>query len=178
MNIIDIFIALVFLFAIWRGFKKGLIVELFTLLAVFAGLYAAVHFSDFVSIKLREDAGWDWKYMPIAAYAICFLAVGAMVYFGGKMLERVIKVVQLGLLNRLAGVLFSIITMTLLLGGVILMTDSYDQRSDILSEETKEESLLYYPVLNTSKILIPKIEESSLYLKERFLERKLKDVLE
>ena len=178
MNVIDIFIVLLLLFAIWRGFKNGLIVELFTLLAVFAGLYAAVHFSDFISVKLKEDAGWDWEYVPIVAYALCFLAVGAMVYFGGKMLEKVIKVVQLGLVNRMAGALFSIITMTLLLGGVILMSDSYDQRSDILSEETKEGSLLYYPVLNTSKVLIPKIEESSLYVKERFLERKLKEVLQ
>jgi membrane protein required for colicin V production len=153
-------------------------VELFTLLAVFAGLYAAVHFSDFISVKLKEDAGWDWEYVPIVAYALCFLAVGAMVYFGGKMLEKVIKVVQLGLVNRMAGALFSIITMTLLLGGIILMSDSYDQRSDILSEETKEGSLLYYPVLNTSKVLMPKIEESSLYVKERFLERKLKEVLQ
>lgn len=178
MNVIDIFIVLLLLFAIWRGFKKGLIVELFTLLAVFAGLYAAVHFSDYISIKLKEDAGWDWEYVPIVAYAFCFLAVGAMVYFGGKMLEKVIKVVQLGLVNRMAGALFSTITMVLLLGGVILMSDSYDQRSDILSEETKEGSLLYYPVLNTSKVLIPKIEESSLTVKERFFERKLKEVLQ
>lgn len=178
MNVIDIFIVLLLLFAIWRGFKKGLIVELFTLLAVFAGLYAAVHFSDFISVKLKEDAGWDWEYVPIVAYALCFLAVGAMVYFGGKMLEKVIKVVQLGLVNRMAGALFSTITMVLLLGGLILMSDSYDQRSDILSEETKEGSLLYYPVLNTSKVLIPKIEESSLTVKERFFERKLKEVLQ
>ena len=178
MNVIDIFIVLLLLFAIWRGFKKGLIVELFTLLAVFAGLYAAVHFSDFISVKLKEDAGWEWEYVPIVAYAICFLAVGAMVYFGGKMLEKVIKVVQLGLVNRMAGALFSTITMILLLGGVILMSDSYDQRSDILSEETKEGSLLYYPVLNTSKVLIPKIEESSLTVKEHFFERKLKEVLQ
>lgn len=178
MNFIDILILLLLLFAVWRGFKKGFIIELFTLLAVFAGLYAAVHFSDYISVRLKNDAGWNWEYVPVVAYAICFLAVGAMVYFGGKMLEKVIKVVQLGLVNRLAGSVFSMFTMILLIGGVILISDSYDDRTDILSEDTKEGSLLYYPVLNTSKTLIPKIEESSLYARDRFLERKLNEILE
>lgn len=178
MNFIDILIILLLLFAIWRGFKKGFIVELFTLLAVFAGLYAAVHFSDYISVRLKKDAGWDWEYVPVVAYAICFLAVGAMVYFGGKMLEKVIKVVQLSLVNRIAGSVFSVFTMVLLIGGAILISDSYDDRSDILSDETKEGSLLYFPVLNTSKMLIPKIEESSLYARDRFLERKVNEILE
>lgn len=177
MNFIDIVILLLLLFAIWRGFKKGFIVELFTLLAVFAGLYAAVHFSDYISVKLRDDAGWEWEYVPVVAYAICFLAVGAMVYFGGRMLEKVIKVVQLSLVNRIAGAVFSVFTMILLIGGVILISDSYDDRSDILSDETKEGSLLYFPVLNTSKVLIPKIEESSLYVRDRFLERTIEKVI-
>lgn len=177
MNFIDIVIFLLLLFAIWRGFKKGFIVELFTLLAVFAGLYGAVHFSDYISVKLRDDAGWEWEYVPVVAYAICFLAVGAMVYFGGRMLEKVIKVVQLSLVNRIAGAVFSVFTMILLIGGVILISDSYDDRSDILSDETKEGSLLYFPVLNTSKVLIPKIEESSLYVRDRFLERTIEKVI-
>lgn len=178
MNFIDILIILLLLFAIWRGFKKGFIVELFTLLAVFAGLYAAVHFSDYISVKLKEDAGWDWEYVPVVAYAICFLAVGAMVYFGGRMLEKVIKVVQLGLVNRLAGSVFSVFTMVLLIGGLILISDAYDDRSDVISDDTKQGSLLYYPVLNTSKTLIPKIEESSLYVRDRFLEKKIEQILE
>ena len=174
MNFIDILIVILLLFACWRGLKKGLIIELFTLLAVFAGLYAAIHFSDYLAVKLREDADWEWEYVPIVSFALCFLAVGAMVYFGGKMLEKVIQVVQLGIINRIAGAVFSIITMLLLLGGIILISDSYDQRSDILSEETKEGSLLYYPILSISKVFIPKIEESSFYLKEHFLEPKVK----
>lgn len=178
MNFIDILILILLLFAIWRGFKKGFIVELFTLLAVFAGLYAAVHFSDYISVRLKEDAGWDWEYVPVVAYTLCFLAVGAMVYFGGKMLEKIIKVVQLGLVNRMAGSVFSVITMVLLMGGAILISDAYDDRSDILSEETKNGSLFYYPVLNTSKVLIPKIEESSLYVRDRFLQKKMEAILE
>ena len=53
MNFLDfIFIAL-FLFAAWKGFKRGFVIELFTFLALFLGLYAGIHFSNFVSIFLR-----------------------------------------------------------------------------------------------------------------------------
>lgn len=94
-----------------------------------------------------------------------------MVYFGGKALEKVVKVVQLGLVNRLFGVVFSMLTMILLIGGMILIFESYDQRKDILSEETKEHSLLYYPVLNTAQFFIPAMEESTLYLKNTLIEK-------
>ena len=165
MNFIDLFLIGLVILAAYRGFKKGFILELFTLLAFYLGFYAAIHFSDFMSSTMYDSWEWDSKYIPVVSFLICFLAVGAMVFFAGKALEKVVRVVQLGLINRLFGMLFSMLTMILLLGGLIIISKAYDERNDIISDETKENSLLYYPILNTAETLVPAAEESRLYLK-------------
>ena len=107
MNFLDILIVCLLGWAAWKGFKKGFIIELFTFLALFIGLYAGVHFSDLISEFLMEKMDLEpSSYLPIVSFAIVFLAIGAMIYFGGKALEKVIKVVQLSLVNKLFGIFF------------------------------------------------------------------------
>lgn len=164
MNFIDIFFVLIIVLAAWKGYKKGLIIELFTVLAVFAGLYAGLHLSDAVT-RWLYGIGWEWKYLPTFSFFLCFLGIGAMLYFGGKVLDRVIRVAQLGLLNRLIGMLLSMVTSVLLLGALVLIFNSYDERSDIIDHKTKKGSLLYFPVLNFTEALLPIAQESTLYMR-------------
>ena len=46
MEIIDLIILIPLIYGGWKGFKKGFVMELFTILALLVGLYAAFHFSD------------------------------------------------------------------------------------------------------------------------------------
>ena len=48
MNFIDVLILIPVIYAAWKGFKHGLIIEVFTLLALVVGIYAGIHFSDFL----------------------------------------------------------------------------------------------------------------------------------
>jgi membrane protein required for colicin V production len=50
MNSIDILLIIPLVYAAWKGFKHGLIIEVFTLLALFVGIYVGIHFSDFMSL--------------------------------------------------------------------------------------------------------------------------------
>lgn len=166
MNFIDILIIVLLGYAAWKGFKKGFIIELFTFLALFLGLYAGIHFSDFISNVLRENLGMTSDYVPAISFTIIFLAVGAMVYFGGKAIEKVIKIIQLSLVNKLLGIFFSVLKMIFIMGAVILLIESYNEKSDFISEETKSNSLFFYPVKKTVTLCIPAFEESTLFLKK------------
>lgn len=171
MGFLDILIACLLAYAAWKGFKKGFIIELFTFLALFIGLYAGIHFSDFVSEFLMEKMDLSpSSYLPIISFAIVFLAIGAMIYFGGKALEKAIKVVQLSLLNKLLGIFFSVLKMIFIIGGVLLMAESYDEKNDFVSQESKDASLLYYPFQSFVSTCIPAFEESTLFLKNVLLE--------
>lgn len=165
MNYLDILLFVPLVYGGWRGFKKGLIIELFTLLALFTGIYAGIHFSDMIASILRENLGLSSKYLPIIAFSITFLLVGAMVFFGGKMLESMIKAVALGPINKIAGLLFGAIKLLYILSAILVILESIDEKNDFFPQDLKDGSLLYNPIKNTSLETIPALKHSDLFLK-------------
>jgi len=96
MNFIDIIAVVALGYAIWKGFFKGFIIELFTFLALFLGLYAGIHFSDYAAGILTDNFDIKSEYVPTISFTVVFLLVGAMLFFGGKAIEKVSAAVQKG----------------------------------------------------------------------------------
>lgn len=167
MNYIDIILGIFLLFAIWKGFRKGLIIEIFTLLALLVGIYAGINFSDWTSQKLTKNFDISGNYLPVIAFTITFLAVGAMVYFAGKALEKIVEVAHLSLVNRLLGILFSLIKTLYFLSIIIILIETYDERNKFVPKSLKQESLLYYPIQKIATTTIPKVKESMIWLENK-----------
>ena len=165
MNYLDILLCIPIAYGAWRGFKKGFIIELFTLLALVVGIYAGIHFSDLMSDILKDKLGLNSKYLPAIAFTITFLAVGAMVFFGGKMLEKAIKIVALGPINKIAGLIFGAIKMVFILSATLAILESIDEKNDFFPQEQKDGSLFYHPVKQTALSTIPGLKYSNLFLK-------------
>jgi membrane protein required for colicin V production len=163
MNYLDFIILAPLIYAAWKGFKKGLIVEVFTLLALLVGIYAGIHFSDWTATKIEDLFEKDFQYLPAIAFTITFLAVGAMVYFAGKTLEKMVSVVNLSPLNKGLGILFGLIKMLYTISILFILLESYDPNDKFIPLDTKETSMLYKPVRNTSVYTMPFIEETQLY---------------
>jgi membrane protein required for colicin V production len=165
MNFVDIIIIVPLIYAAWVGFRKGLIIEVFTLLALLVGIYAGIHFSDWTSNLIRENIEIEGKYLPVVAFTLTFLAVGAMVFFAGKMIERMLKVVNLSPINKVLGLLFGLIKMVYTLSILIILLETYDERGNFIPANIKSESLFYEPVKVTASATIPAIEESTIWMK-------------
>lgn len=170
MNFIDVLIIVPLAYAGYKGFKHGLIIEVFTLLALFVGLYAGIHFSDFIADFLKRSFGWDSEYLPVISFTLVFLGIGAMVYFAGKTIEQMVKVVNLSPVNKFFGVFFGVMKMAYVVSVVIVLTESYDEKGDFFPEEKKERSLLYTPVKAISTTTIPGLSESTIFLENAFKE--------
>lgn len=164
MNFIDILLLIPIGYAVYKGFKNGFIIEVCTLLALLVGIYAGIHFSDGTANLLKTSWNIHSEYLPVIAFTITFLGVGALVFFGGKMLEKVVDVASLTPLNKFLGILFALIKIFYLLSVFIVLLESYDEKGDFIKEETKQESLLYEPVKNLSLTTIPRIKESTIFL--------------
>ena len=164
MNFIDIFLLVPIIYAAWKGFKHGLIIEIFTLLALFVGLYAGIHFSDLTANFLRKNLELSSKYVPVIAFTITFLGIGAMVYFLGKTIEKIIKVTQLTPINKLAGVFFSVLKYIYILSTLLILLESYDEKIGFFPPKMKEASLLYHPIMQVSKSSIPGMKESTIFV--------------
>lgn len=182
MNVLDIILFIPIAIGAWKGFRKGLIIELFTLLALLVGIYVAIHFSDYMADVIRQNFNYDGDHTPIIAFVLTFLLVGAMVYFLGKAIEKVISTVQLSIFNKLGGLAFGAIKMMFVSAIIVIVIDAIDKRDNIIETKTKNESLLYQPLKTASTTIIPAIEESQLFknksLIEKFLDKdsSLKDL--
>lgn len=165
MNFLDILILLPILYGAYKGFKHGFVIELFTLLAILVGIYVGIHFSDYTANWMKTTFEWDSEYLPVIAFTLTFLAVGAMIYFGGKMIEKMIKVVQLSPLNKFLGVLFATIKSLYIVSVLLVLVESYDEKSKFFPEKTKNNSLLYEPVKAVSTKTVPALGESTIFLK-------------
>jgi membrane protein required for colicin V production len=170
MNFIDILFGIPLIYFAYKGFKNGLIIELFTLLALLVGVYAGIHFSDFTAELIKDKMNVKSTYLPVVAFTFTFIGVGAMIYFGGKVLEKMVSVAHLSIFNKLAGVAFAIIKTAYFLGVFVVLMDSYDEKGDFIAEETKSDSLLYKPVKSLSFSITPYFKESSIFIKNAMKE--------
>lgn len=175
MNALDIILFIPIAIGAWKGFRKGLIIELFTLLALLVGIYAAIHFSDYMADVILNNFNYKGEHTPIIAFVLTFLLVGAMVYFLGKAIEKVINTAQLGIFNKLGGLAFGAIKMMFVSATIVIVIDAIDKRDNIIETKTKNQSLLYQPLKTVSTTVIPEIKDSQLLnnkgLIEKFLDK-------
>ena len=73
----------------------------------------------------------------------------------GKGVEKVLKVVMLGWLNKLLGVVFALIKVFLIIGLVIILFDAINSNIPFVSPEKLDESLFYNPVKELADIVFP-----------------------
>ncbi len=165
MSIVDILILIPLGYAAWKGFQHGIIIEIFTLLALLVGIYAGIHFSDVTANWMKNSLGWDSEYLPAIAFTITFLGIGAMVYFAGKMIEQFVKITNLTPINKAFGIVFAVLKMTYFVSVFFVLLESYDEKGDFLPPSMKEKSLLYNPILKVSTTTIPALKESTLFVK-------------
>lgn len=165
MNYLDIILLIPVLWGAWKGFRKGFIIEIFALLALFAGIYGAIHFSDKMSTMLTDSLDITSDYLPIIAFSLTFLLVGAMVYFLGRVLEKAISMVALSTINKFAGLIFGALKMMLVSSMLVIVLESIDEKNHFISKEFKESSLLYEPLRDMTFTALPAIQESQLFKK-------------
>ncbi len=166
MNFIDLLILVPLLLAAWKGFKRGFIIEIFIVLALLVGIYCGIHFSDYTSDLIKDKLNVSSIYLPLISFALTFTVIAVGIYFIGKMLEKVIKIAQLSLLNKLGGVFFSVVKTLYFMSTLFLLIASVQEKTEIIPTATLNESLLYTPVSKLSLATIPYLKESKLFITE------------
>lgn len=144
-----------------RGFKRGLIIELCTLMALVLGVFGAYYFGSETADYLIEEFNTDKRISLVLAFAILFIGIVIAVYFFGKTLEQLIKLVALGLVNKLAGLIFGAAKFAILLSGMIFLIEGFPLTQELVPKEWKKESYLYEPIEEISYLIYPKLKENN-----------------
>ena len=103
---IDIIFAIIIIAACIRGYQKGLILAVFSIIAFIIGLAAALKLSAVMANWLGNHANISVKWLPFLSFALVFFIVVLLVRWGGKLIEKTFKMALLGWVNRLGGIIF------------------------------------------------------------------------
>jgi membrane protein required for colicin V production len=164
MNWLDIVLAIPLLWFTFKGFKNGFIIELASLAALILGIFVALHFSFYAEDYLRENFEIADNYLYIISFAITFVIVAVLVFLVGKIIHKLITIIALGFLNRLAGGIFGFLKTALILSVILYFFNGFDTNSSILKPEVKENSYLYDPIESIAPMIIPRLNIEELKL--------------
>lgn len=159
MSFIDIIFAALLGYAIYKGLKNGLFVEVASLLALVVGIFVAIKFSHIVRSVIETKVSWDPKYIEITAFALTFIVVVIVIHLSAKLLTKIVDFAYLGWINRLAGAGFSVLKTILALSIVILLFEKINVNNMLVKQETLDESIFYNPTKEISAFVYPQIEE-------------------
>jgi membrane protein required for colicin V production len=157
MNYVDMFIAVLLVYAVFRGITRGFVLQFASLVALIAGIYLALKFSGFTAHFLIKYWAFDYEYLYMVSLAITFVIVFILIHILGNMLDKVVEISQLSVMNKLAGAIFNICKVMLIVGVLLLYIDRLDNRINLLPKNAREGSFFYKPVTSVTLLLFPSL---------------------
>jgi len=95
-------IIIIILFFI-RGYMKGFIVAVFSVVALLLGIICALKFSCIFATWLSDKGVISSGWAQLISYIVLFIVVVMLVRLIARMIQKVIEGIMLGIINKLAG---------------------------------------------------------------------------
>lgn len=155
MGIIDIIIVVCFLPAIYFGIKNGLVKQLIAFASIFFGIRLSLRFVDRLTNWASTFVFIDETWLKIISFVLIFSAVAIIFSLVGRILEGIIKITLLGWLNKLLGIILSFAVFAIIISTILYFVDSANELIHFISDDKKEASMFYQPLLDFTKALFP-----------------------
>lgn len=175
---IDIIWMILAVYGVWKGWKNGIILSIFTVLAWGIGILAAVKLSAVAAKALHEEFNFESEYMPVLSFLAVFIVIALVIYLIGKALEQIVEIAQLGFLNRLAGIALYVSCYTVIFSVFIWLLDQVSLITPFVKQQSKTYPgifLVYDFMINNASAYIPVVNDLFRNFKE-FLEHLSKSV--
>ena len=158
MNILDIIILICLIPAIIQGIRKGFISQVISTVSLFIGIWLACKFATAIGSWMAGFINATPQALNITGFIIILVATCLALLLVCKILEKFIKIITLGWLNRLLGVIFAILKCILILGLVVYVFESINSSFDLVSKEYIADSSLYGAVKSIADTVFPYIK--------------------
>jgi membrane protein required for colicin V production len=155
MNLLDFIILIPIVWLCIRGFQKGLILELASLIGIILGIIAAYYFAGYAQDFIKDHFSFKEHTSRIIAYIAIFLIVMLVVYLIGKMVEGVIDVIALGWLNKLLGALIGLAKGIVVVCVMLYIFEKTDPGQKLITPAVKEKSMFYQPMIQLVHWVVP-----------------------
>lgn len=159
MNILDIILLVCFIPAIISGLRKGFIAQVVAIISIVLGVWLSVKFATLIGNWISQWIEASPQLINIISFAIIFIAVAVLLFTIGKLIEATIKIIMLGWLNKLLGVLFSMLKCILIIGFLIIVFEAINDTFGLVPESYLSDSLLYTPFRDIADSVFPLFKE-------------------
>ncbi|MBL7742980.1 MAG: CvpA family protein [Chitinophagaceae bacterium] len=137
--ILDLVFLVLMVVAIFKGYQRGLIVGIFSFVAIIAGLAAAIKLSTVVAGYIGRAVNISDEWLPIISFVVVFIIVAILVRLGANAIQRTVEIAMLGWLNRIGGIiLYSALYITIF--SVLVF---YAEQVHLIKQQTINKSVTY-----------------------------------
>lgn len=159
MTGLDIILCCILGYGVFNGVRKGLFVELASLVSLLLGIYIAIKFSGAVGSFFDGHLPDDPKTAAIVAFIITFVGVVIGITLLAKFMTKIADFSGLGLVNRIIGAIFGLLRTVLILSVLLTFFVKINHNNFIAEKKTLDESIFFYPILKVSNVIFPVLEE-------------------
>ena len=137
--VLDLIFAVIVILAVFKGYQRGLIVGVFSFIAIIIGLAAAIKLSLVVAGYIGETVKVSDEWLPVISFVVVFLIVVLLVRWGANLIQRTAEVAMLGWINRLGGIILYLALFIAVFSVVLFYADQIH----LIKEETINKSVTY-----------------------------------
>lgn len=146
MNQLDIILIIPLLWGAVMGFKKGLVLELASLVGLIFGIYGAIKFSDYTADKLIQYVDITQQWLGLISFLVTFVAIVFGIFLLARILNKALKLVALGTVNRILGLVFGTLKFALIISTALYFFENINRKFEFVEKDFAQESLLYEPI--------------------------------
>ena len=155
MNYLDLIFLIPLLFALYRGFTKGLIHMVASLAALFLGIFGAIRLRPMFASLLDALFDISPEYMNVIAFSLAFISIVLVVHLVAFVVEKLIKAVALSFVNRLLGMGFGLLVTAFVISMILWPVNQINAERQIIKPERIEGSILYRPLSKFAPAVFP-----------------------
>lgn len=137
--LLDIILAIILILAIIKGYQRGLIVGVFSLIAIIIGLAAAIKLSAVVAGYLGKAIKISDTWLPVISFAVVFIIVVLLIRLGANLLQKTVEIALLGWVNRLGGIILYVAIYVIVYSIVLF----YAEQIKLIQPDTIQKSVTY-----------------------------------
>lgn len=162
--IIDVLFGILLLLAVIKGFRRGLVIAVFSVVAIIVGIAAAMKLSTLVAGWLQDSTSVSVQWLPFLSFAIVLIGVILLIRLGANLIEASMEVTLLGWVNRLGGIVLYIIVYTLAFSVFLF----YATQLKLLKEDTIADSIVYSKIQPLAPLVINTVGKLIPWFKDMF----------
>jgi len=154
MNVLDIIFVFLFLYALVKGYRAGLILELCGIVGVIAAAYISYDLAEEIAVSLFPSFSFGYP----SAFVMVFVAVLVVIGMAARIVSRVINFTGMGMINKMCGAAASLLKMAIVLAVLVALFNGLNNMTGWIKRDSLRSSVGYTTLLSLSETFFPRID--------------------